>query len=135
MRIVDPDITGFYALPPDLIKKEYHFFFSTRRIRASDRRVRVHGNPDAGVVPVVGTDAVLDCEGTRSTPGVVVTIATLSGIKPVDLFPVVSATGTVTSELGGVREKPYTFERSTATIRVPSPLTATDRDFMGLFVV
>ena len=128
---MDLDITHFYPLPPDLIKKEYHFFFSTSRIRASNKRVRAHGNPDAGVVPVVGTDAVLDCEGARSTPGVVVTIATLSGIKPIDLFPVISATGTVTSELGGVREKPYTFERSTATSRVPSPLAATDRDFMG----
>ena len=37
---MNPDITRFYPLPPDLIKKEYHFFFSTRRIRASDKRVR-----------------------------------------------------------------------------------------------
>ena len=74
-------------------------------------------------------------DGTVPEPGIVETGVALSCPVPVETFTMPSGIDDATGTVNWDREKPYTSEMSTATTREPSPLTATERDFIGLCVV
>ena len=106
-------------------------------MNARDARAGIHGNPVDGVVPVAWTDTFSENDGTIPAPGTVVTGVALSCTVPnvpVEALPEPAGVGGATGTVNWDAEKPYTFERSTATIREPSPLTATERDLIGLSV-
>ncbi len=103
-------------------------------MNARDARTGIHGNPDDGVVPVAWTDTFSENDGTIPVLGIVVTEVALLCAVAVEALPEPAGVGGATGTVNWGREKPYTVERSTATIREPSPLTATEWDLIGLFV-
>jgi hypothetical protein len=112
----------------------FRFIFFATIMNARDARARIHGNPGDRVVPVARTDTFSENDGTIFAPGTVVTDVALSCTVPVEALPEPAGVGGATGTVNWDIEKPYTFERSTATIREPSPLTATERDLIGLSV-
>jgi hypothetical protein len=112
----------------------FRFIFFATIMNARDARARIHGNPGVAVVPVGLTGTLSENDGVITALGAVVTDVALPCAVPVEALPEPAVVGSATGTINCDAEKPYTFERSAATIREPSPLTATERDLIGLSV-